>query len=139
MITEIITQPINSITVIALENVTLNCSASIDDVRYSWHRADGHIPSHSQGRHNDTFTIHRVTPHNQGIYYCVARRHGIIVRSSDASVQVDGKNIILHKITLNNSDVAQLTNVMEVVCTATHSKNSCKPLYKHHRDVNNLC
>ena len=102
LITEITIQPISSITVIALESVTLNCLASIDDVRYSWHRVDGHIPSHSQGRHNDTFTIHRVTPHNQATYYCVARKDGIIVRSSDASVQVDGKNVISHSITLKS-------------------------------------
>ena len=69
LITEITIQPINVTTVLALESITLNCSAFIDDARYSWHRVDGHIPSHSQGRHNDTFAIHRVTPHNQGTYY----------------------------------------------------------------------
>ena len=93
LITEIITQPINATTVLALESVTLNCSASIDDVKYSWHRVDGHIPSHSQGRHDGTFTIHRVTPHNQGAYYCVANKHGIIVRSDDAFIGVDGKEL----------------------------------------------
>ena len=93
LITEINLQPINLTTVLALGDVTLNCSASIDDARYSWHRVDGHIPSHSHGRHNDTFTIHKVTPHNQGTYYCVARKHGIVVRSNDASVEVDGKEL----------------------------------------------
>ena len=100
LITEITIQPIRSITVIALKSVMLNCSASIDDVRYSWHRVDGHIPSHSKGQHNNTFTIHRVTPNNQGTYYCIANKHGIVVKSSDASVQVDGKNVISYSITL---------------------------------------
>ena len=98
LITEITIQPINLTTVLALEDVTLNCSASFDDVRYSWHRVDGHIPSHSQGRHNDTFTIHRVTPHNEGTYYCVAKKHGIIVRSNDALIKVDGKELYLNLI-----------------------------------------
>ena len=93
LITEINLQPINHTTVLALEDVTLNCSSSVDDARYSWHRVDGRIPSHSHGRHNDTFTIHRVTPHNQGTYYCVARKHGIIVRSTNALIEVDGKEL----------------------------------------------
>ena len=81
---------------LALEVITLSCSASIDDARYSWHRVDGHIPSHSHGRHNDTFTIHRVTPHDQGTYYCVARKHGIIVKSTYALIEVDGKELYLY-------------------------------------------
>ena len=91
MITEITTHPVSATTVIALEDVTLNCSASVDDVKYSWHRVDGHIPSHSQGRHNDTFTIHRVTPHDEGIYYCMAKKNGIRVLSNNASIEIDGK------------------------------------------------
>ena len=93
LITEITIHPISSITVMALEDVTLSCSASIDEARYSWHHVDGHIPSHLHGRHNNTFTIYRVTPHNQGTYYCVTKIHGITVKSNDASVQVDGKNM----------------------------------------------
>ena len=92
MITEITTHPTNSTTVIALEDITLMCSASVDDVRYSWHCVDGHIPSHSHGRYNDTFTIHRVTPHNEGTYYCVAKKSGISVQSRNAIVQVDGED-----------------------------------------------
>ena len=91
LITEINLQPINLTMALALEDITLSCSASINDVRYSWHRVDGHIPSHSHGRHNDTFTIRRVTPHDQGTYYCVARKHGIVVRSTYALIEVDGK------------------------------------------------
>ena len=91
LITEITTQPISYITVIALEDATLHCSASINDARYSWHRVDGHIPSHSHGRHNDTFIIHRATPLDEGMYYCVAKKEGIVVTSNDAFVRVDGK------------------------------------------------
>ena len=93
LITEINLQPINLTVVLALQDITLNCSASIDIARYSWHRVDGHIPSHSHGRHSDTFTIYRVTPHNEGTYYCVAKKHGIIVRSIDALIEVDGKEL----------------------------------------------
>ena len=93
LITEITTHPTSSTTVIALEDVTLTCSASVDGVRYSWHRVDGHIPSHSHGRHNDTFTINEVTPRNEGTYYCVAKKRGIHVKSNNAVVKVDGKEL----------------------------------------------
>ena len=94
MITAIITHPVNSTTVVALEDVVLSCSASVDDVKYSWHRVDGHLPSHhSHGQHNYTLTIHRVTPHDEGMYYCTAKKEGISVKSNFASVQVDGKEI----------------------------------------------
>ena len=93
LVTEITTHPISVGTITALEDVTLMCSASVDDVKYSWHCVDGHIPSHSHGRRNDTFTIHRVTPHNEGTYYCVAKKSGISVKSNNALVQVDGKKI----------------------------------------------
>ena len=86
-------QPINLTTVLALENVTLSCLASVDDVRYSWHRVDGHIPTHSEGRHNNTFTIHRITPHYEGKYYCVAKSHRITVISESAIIEVDGKDL----------------------------------------------
>ena len=77
-----------------LENITLHCSASIDGVTYSWHRVDGHIPSRSLGQYSDTLTIHRVTPHDEGMYYCIASKSEISVQSNNASVQVDGKNAI---------------------------------------------
>ena len=98
-LTESTIQPINLTTVLALENVTLSCLASVGDVRYSWHRVDGHIPSHSQGRHNNTFTIHRITPDNEGAYYCVAKKHRIIARSNNAFIAVDGKEFFnVHNI-----------------------------------------
>ena len=92
-VTEITNHPVSLTTAVALEDVILMCSASVDDVRYLWHRVNGHIPSHSQGRHNDTFTIHRATPHDEGMYYCVAKKNGIHVRSNNALVQIDGKEL----------------------------------------------
>ena len=69
----------------------LSCSASVDDVKYTWHRVDGDLPSH--GRHNNTLTIHKATPHDQGMYYCTAKKEGISVKSNFASVQVNGKEV----------------------------------------------
>ena len=60
-------------------------------MRYSWHRVDGDIPSHSHGRHNDTLTIRRVTPHDEGMYYCTARKNRITIQSVTVVVTVDGK------------------------------------------------
>ena len=89
--------PVNSTTVIALEDATLTCSVSVDDVAYSWHRVDGTLPSQSLGQNSNTFTISRATPHDEGVYYCVARKNGIMVESTSALVVVNGKTcIILH-------------------------------------------
>ena len=93
MVTEIITQPISSVTVIALEDLTLTCSASVDNVVYSWHRVDGRVPSRSLGKNSNTFTIPRITPHDDGIYYCVATINNIIVVSNRATVRVDGEKL----------------------------------------------
>ena len=92
-VTEITNHPVSLTTAVALEDVILMCSASVDDVKYSWHCVDGHIPSHSQGRHNDTFTIYRATPHNEGTYYCKAMKDGVHVRSNNALIQIDGKEL----------------------------------------------
>ena len=94
MTTEITTQPISSITVTALQDLTLTCSASVDDVAYSWHCVNGGVPSRSQGQNSDTFTIPRITPHDDGLYYCKVAKDGIIVESNKAIVRVDGKQIL---------------------------------------------
>ena len=94
-LTEIATHPVNSTTALALENITLHCLASVYDVKYSWHRVDGHLPHHSHGRHNNTFNIHRATPHDEGMYYCVTKKNGISVKSSNALVQIDGELLLL--------------------------------------------
>ena len=93
MVTEISTHPVSTTTVTALENVTLTCSASIDGVVYSWHHVGGHLPSQSQGQNSGTLTIHRATPHDDGMYYCMARKSGISVKSNNALVQVDGEEL----------------------------------------------
>ena len=91
MVTEIAIQPVSSIAVIALEDVTLSCSASVDDVTYSWHRVDSDLPLQSQGKNRSAFTIHRATPHDQGMYYCVVMKSTISVKSDNALVQINGK------------------------------------------------
>ena len=93
MITAITTHPVSSTTVVALEDVVLSCSASVDDVTYSWHRVDNDLPLQAQGENNSTFTIHRATPHDEGMYYCIARKNGVSVKSNNALVQVDGKGL----------------------------------------------
>ena len=93
MLIEITTHPVSSIIVMALENITLHCSASVDDVTYSWHRTDGVLPSNSRGRHSDTLSLIRTTPHDEGVYYCIARKLEIIVKSDNASIKVDGMKL----------------------------------------------
>ena len=66
-VTEITTQPVNPLNVIALEDATLTCLASVDDVTYSWHRDGGNVPPRSIGQNNSTFTIPGVTPFDNGI------------------------------------------------------------------------
>ena len=63
-------------TVIALEEATLTCLASVDDATYSWHRVKDRIPSRSIGQDNSTLTIPAVTPNDAGVYYCKAKKEG---------------------------------------------------------------
>ena len=93
MLIEITTHP-SSTTVIALQDVTLNCLASVDDVTYSWHRDGGSVPSRSRGQNSNTLIITRATPPDEGMYYCMANKEGISVESSRARVRVDGENTI---------------------------------------------
>ena len=92
MVTEITTQPVSPI-IVALEDVTLTCLASVNDVTYSWHRVDDDLPSKSRGRNSNTLTILRATPHDEGIYYCVASKERIIVESNRVIVRIDGKKL----------------------------------------------
>ena len=98
MIIEITTQPVSSVTVIALEDVALNCSASFENVAYSWHRVNGSVPSRSVGQNTNTFTIPGVTPHDGGTYYCMAKKENFTVQSTKAVVRVNGENlfVIMH-------------------------------------------
>ena len=91
MVTEITTQPVSS-TVIALEDVTLTCSASVDDVTYSWHRVGGYILSTlNRQKGSSTLNIRKATPLDEGVYYCKAEKSGISTGSRRAVVKVDGK------------------------------------------------
>ena len=90
-VTEITTQPVNPLNVIALEDATLTCLASGDEVTYSWHRDDGNVPPRSIGQNSSSFTIPKITPYDTGMYYCVAKQEEIIVISSKAVLRVNGK------------------------------------------------
>ena len=92
LITGITTHPSDT-GVFALENITLNCSASNDDMKYSWHRVYGHLPARVRGQHHNTLVINRATPHDRGLYYCAAKKEGIVVRSDNALVRVYGKEL----------------------------------------------
>ena len=75
---------------------------------YSWHCVDGDLPSGSTGRHTDTLTIHRATPHDEGMYYCTARKSGIRVNSGNASIEVDGKNLYKSLLYKSSNNCATL-------------------------------
>ena len=92
--TEITTHP-SSTTVIALQDVTLTCSSSVDDVTYSWHLDGGSLPSRSRGQNSNTLAIPRVTPPDEGRYYCMANKEGISVESNRARVRVNGENLFI--------------------------------------------
>jgi len=81
-------------TYIALQDVTLICSASVDDVKYSWHRGRGSVPSRSRGQNSNVLTIPRATPPDEGRYYCMANKEGISVESNRVRVIVNGKQIV---------------------------------------------
>ena len=92
---EISTHPVGHTDVVALQDVTLHCSASVDGVTYSWHRVDGALPAGSTGQNSDTLTITGATPHDEGMYYCTARKNGASVTSNTGSVQVDGEDLCI--------------------------------------------
>ena len=91
MITEIATQPVNS-TVIALQDVTLTCLASVDDVTYSWYRVVGYMLSNLNRQNSSSIlNIRKATPLDEGVYYCKAEKSGISADSRRVVVRVDGK------------------------------------------------
>ena len=70
----------------------LHCSASVDDVKYSWHRVGGDLPSKLRGQNtNNTLNIHGATPQDEGVYFCKAKKNGISTHSKRAVVKADGK------------------------------------------------
>jgi len=95
LFTEITAQPVSS-TVIALNDVTLTCSATYDStITYSWHRVGGSVPSKSSGQNSNRLTIPRVVSADEGEYYCLAEFLGHCAESNKAIVTVDGKKIAL--------------------------------------------
>ena len=99
---EITTQPVSVVT-IALEDSSLNCSASVNDVTYSWHRVGGSVPLRSIGENAHTLIIPRATPHDNGEYYCIIKKGNISVESNKAvvTVLVNGEAIITMCIIVN--------------------------------------
>ena len=77
-VTEITTQPVNPLNVIALEDATLTCLASVDDVTYSWHHVGGNVPPRSIGQNNSTFTIPKVTPFAMECITVLLRAKGLV-------------------------------------------------------------
>ena len=78
-------------------------------MKYSWHHVNGHIPSHSRGRHSNAFTIRKITPDNEGTYYCVVKKHRIIARSNNAFIAVEGKEFY------NVHNVASINIIIAIV------------------------
>jgi len=64
-------------------------------VTYSWHHDGGSVPSRSRGQNSNTLTIPGATPPDEGMYYCMARKEGVNVRSDSAKVTVDGENSVV--------------------------------------------
>ena len=93
LIIETTIQPGRTLTAIALEDVTLSCSASVDDVTYSWYRVDGSIPQRSQGKNTNELTIPQAIPRDEGMYYCIAVKEGIRAESNRTILKVDGKSL----------------------------------------------
>ena len=94
ILTEITKQP-NDSTVIALEDVILQCSASVDGAAYSWHRINGDLPHRAQGENSHKLTIGRAIPSDQGMYYCMASKEKIRIKSKAAILNVNGKGIFV--------------------------------------------
>ena len=69
---------------------------------YSWHRVGGSVPSRSIGQNSNTLTILRATPYDIRVYYCIAKRQGISVKSSEAVLRVNGKKLAMYGTTNNN-------------------------------------
>ncbi|XP_065909246.1 uncharacterized protein [Dysidea avara] len=88
-ILKIITHPLST-TVVALQDVTLTCSASFDLVTYSWYRVNGSVSVRSTGQNSNTLNIPMITANDDGIYYCMASKDGISVESNRARVMVEG-------------------------------------------------
>ena len=98
-----------TIEVTALTDVTLTCRlirSSGEPDGYSWHRVDGNIPPHSSGQNSSILTIHRITPADEGEYYCMVAWFGHCAKSNNITVIVTGKKYhvaiqVFNQITLS--------------------------------------
>ena len=104
-----------------LQDLPLSCLASIDNVAYSWRRVGDTIPSRSQGQNSNTFIIPRVTPHDEGMYYCVATKEGVVVESNRATVRVDGEEALYHSKT-DHVGMQNLFVFFDLIYVATLTK-----------------
>ena len=101
--------PKGTIRVTALNDTTLTCKPSGlsgEPDEYSWHRVDGDIPPHSSGQNSSILTIHRITPADEGKYYCMATQFGHCAKSNNITVIVTGKKYhvaiqVFNQITLS--------------------------------------
>ena len=66
-----IQQP-TDIDAVALQNVSLMCDARGFHVRYEWRHYNGSGRNYSINSNSSTLTLYRVTPLDEGCYYCVA-------------------------------------------------------------------
>ena len=53
------------------------------------------FPSRSRGQNSNTLTITRSTPPDEGMYYCVANKEGISVKSNRVRVRVNGEKLFI--------------------------------------------
>ena len=85
-----IQQP-TDVDVVALQNVTLNCDVRGFHVRYEWRHYNDSSSNYSIKSNSSTLTLCRVTPLDEGHYYCVAMtgRHNQIF-SKNATLTVNG-------------------------------------------------
>ena len=87
-------QPMNH-TVTALDDAMLQCTSPLDNVRYSWHRVNGQIPSRSIGQMSFRLTIPRAIPPDEGLYYCVISKNSVSIESDRATLEVNGKLVFV--------------------------------------------
>ena len=84
-----ITKQPADVTTEALRNATFTCETSGFEVKYEWKR---HSSNSVLGRQS-SLTISRVTPLDEGQYYCVAMTEGEYAFSNNVTLTVNGENI----------------------------------------------
>ena len=80
-------QPTNQM-ITALQEVTFTCEAKGYEVQYEWR----HHKNNTIIGTGSTYTISRVTPLDEGRYYCVAMTEGGYAFSNNVTLRVNGEN-----------------------------------------------